>query len=135
MQKHQKIFFSDLRTAIPLAFAIPVFFYFNPTLSNEVAFVFFAFWSVCFALDVKSTIKANVDIQKFEKNFVFPILYERFGKSASIIIQLCIEIGIIFVLTVIFLHRFSITSSSFIALIFGIAHILAFISNAKFSRK
>lgn len=120
--------FTDLKTAIPLAGSLTIYFYFKPSLPLELSFFFFGVWTVCFVLDAKITI-SNAKLMTHEKNLIFPILYYKFGPKISPIIQCFIE-GIVMVFVVIlFEGKPQLSSISVVSLVFGFAHLHAYLSN------
>lgn len=125
---------TDLKTAIPLAGSLALYFYFMPSLDLEILFFFFGVWALCFALDAKITI-STPSLLTHEKNLIFPILYRKFGPKLSLVIQLIIEvIAMVFVVSL-FEGNLNLTSLPVVSLVFGLAHLDAYLSNIKIIRK
>ncbi|HEX9846099.1 MAG TPA: hypothetical protein VGA92_06500 [Candidatus Nitrosotenuis sp.] len=121
---------ADLKTAIPLAGSLALYFYFKPSLSSETLFFFFGIWISCFALDAKITV-SNPNLINHEKNIIFPILYRKFGPRLSPIIQLIIEVLAMALVVSLFERNLNLISMSVVSLVFGLAHLDAYLSNIK----
>jgi hypothetical protein len=125
---------TDLKTAIPLAGSLALYFYFMPDLGSETLFFFFGVWVLCFALDAKTTI-STPKLLTHEKNIVFPILYRKFGPKISLVIQLIIEVIAMMFVVILFEGNLNLVSLSVVSLVFGLAHLDAYLSNIKIIRK
>jgi hypothetical protein len=125
---------TDIRTAIPLAGSLVLYFYFKPTLTPELLFFFFAFWGFCFALDMKVTV-TNAKLMRHEKNLVFPILFYRFGPKISPLIQLIIEVIVILFVVNMFEDKLNLASISVVSFILGLAHLDGYLSNVRIIKK
>lgn len=121
---------TELRTAIPLACFISVYFYFKPDVPTDFSFFFFVMWLCFFTLDAKITIM-NSNLMHHEKNLVFPALFYKFGKKLSPVLHFAIEIIIMMLIVSLFEGRLVLASISIMALVFGLAHLDGYLSNLK----
>lgn len=126
--------FSELKTAIPLAGSIILYFYFKPNLIPELSILFFGLWVLFFVLDAKITI-ANEKLMSHERNLLFPILYQRFGPRLCPIIQGCVEVIIMTLVAYLFEGTLAVVSLTFVSAVFGLAHLEAYLSNLKTIKK
>lgn len=122
--------FLDLRTAIPLASGLALYFYFHPSFPMGVSIVLWGLFSFFYFLDARITV-CNSDLMGSEKNIVFPMLYEKFGHNVSPVIQCGLEIVIMTLLTFFFTTKIGFLDVSVTAFIFGLSHLTGYFSNKK----
>lgn len=125
---------TDILTAIPLAASLSFYFYLKPSISFEAALLFGGIWLLCFTLDAKITV-TNAHLIRYEKNLVFPFLYHKFGSKLSPITQCTVEIVIMVLVVLLFEGQVLIASLSVVALVFGLTHLYAYVSNIMTIRK
>lgn len=125
--------FVDMRTAIPMAAALIIYFYFKPNIPEYLIVPFIAAWIACFCLDVKITV-SNLHLIAHEMNLVFPTLYKKMGEK-SIPFQFLIEAGFVIAIAVIFENTINVVSVSIVALVFGVAHLEAYFANMYMIKK
>jgi hypothetical protein len=119
---------ADLKTAVPLAGSLALYFYFKPNIWLELEFLFFGSWLLGFVLDVSSTLQNSV-LLHHEKNLIFPILFSKFGPRLSPIVQFFIEFSVMVSLNLLFERYIDHVSLSVVAIVFAAAHFEAYISN------
>lgn len=117
---------------IAVAAIMIAYFILNPKIGQMQIVLFFFFWFVSFILDAWLTLANKHLIAKHEQNVLLPVLIQRYGTVPSVTIMFVIEIALMIVIPVIFLRSLAFESIVICALAFGVAHILAFISNLKF---
>lgn len=122
--------FLDLRTAIPLASGIALYFYFHPVLPMGISFAFWGLFLFFYFLDAHITV-CNSDLMRYEKNIVFPLLYERFGHVISIVMQCGLEILVMMMLVFFFTVKIGFSDASVTAFAFGLSHLSGYFSNKK----
>lgn len=126
--------FTDLKTAIPLACSLALYFYFKPAIQTEFAYLFFGVWIFCFIIDARITV-GNSHLMNHERNLIFPFLYSRLGRKTSIIAQSLVESAFIVVIGFIFELKIEMVPVSVAFLIFGLAHLEAYLANRSAVRK
>jgi hypothetical protein len=119
---------ADLKTAVPLAGSLALYFYFKPNIWLELEFLFFGSWLLGFVLDVSSTLQ-NSALLHHEKNLIFPILFSKFGPRLSPIVQFFIEFVVMLSLNLLFERHIEHASLSTVAIVFAAAHFEAYLSN------
>ncbi len=119
--------FADMRTAMPMAAALILYFYFRPGVPEYLLLPFFAVWIFCYYFDLRITI-SNLHLLEHERNLVFPILYRKMGKKAAPV-QFLVETAFIVIIAIIFEHAINVVSISIVSLVFGISHLEAYFSN------
>lgn len=126
--------FTDLKTAIPLACSLALYFYFKPAIQTEFAYLFFGVWVFCFIIDARITVR-NSHLMNHERNLIFPFLYSKLGRRTSVIVQSIIESTIIVMIGVMFESKIEIVPISVAFLVFGMAHLEAYLGNLLVTRK
>jgi hypothetical protein len=124
---------TDLSTTIPLVVSLAIYFYFKPSFGLETSLIFFGVWILFFVLDAKITI-SNPNLLRHEKNIIFPFLYYKFGKF-SLPLQIIIESVAIVLVSCLFEEKPSMESISVVSLIFGLAHLEAYLANIRTVKK
>ncbi len=119
---------ADLKTAVPLAGSLALYFYFKPNIWLELEFLFFGLWFLGFAFDIRSTLQ-NSSLLHHEKNLIFPILFSKFGPRLSPIAQFFIEFSVMISLNLLFERHIDHASLSAVAIVFAVAHFEAYLSN------
>lgn len=125
---------TDLKTAIPLACSLTLYFYFKPAIQAEFAYLFFGVWIFCFVIDARITVR-NSHLMNHERNLIFPFLYSRLGRKTSIIAQSLVESTFIVMIGFIFESDIKLVPVSVTFLIFGLAHLEAYLANRSAVRK
>jgi len=125
---------TDLKTAIPLACSLALYFYFKPAIQAELAYLFFGVWIFCFVMDARITVR-NSHLMNHERNLIFPFLYSRLGRNASIIAQSLVESAFIVAIGFVFESEIEMVPVSVAFLIFGLAHLEAYLANRFTVRK
>lgn len=119
---------TDILAALPLAATLTFYFYFKPDIGFEVSILFVGVWLLCFILDAKITI-TNAKLMHYEKNLIFPLLYCKFGSKLSPIIQCMLEFIVMVFVVFLFEGQILVAPLSVVALVFGLAHLHAYVSN------
>lgn len=120
----------DLRTAIPLASGLTLYFYFHPVFPLGISIVFWGLFVFFYFLDARITVR-NSDLMSHEKNIVFPLLYKKLGCRISPVIQCGLEIAVMALNTFFFTTKIEFSDVSVTAFVFGLSHLLGYLSNKK----
>ncbi len=91
---------------------------------------FFVFWIIAYTCDVLSTVLSkNIE---YETNRFFALLARVFGPLPALVIHFAVEVLFITFLPFLFLRMLSIEASAFIAMVVGLLHAYAAVSNRRF---
>lgn len=134
MKSHNKVILGDILTTIPVVTVLALYFFGQPKIGPEIVISFFAVGIAGYILDYSITVK-NSHLLQFEKNLVFPALYKKFGARISLLVHFAIESLIVLMIPILFTYDFGLGASSVVALVFGMSHVSAYISNRRFIKK
>lgn len=107
-----------------------VYFAVLPRMEQPLIAIFFIFWIVAYACDVLSTILSkNI---AYETNRLFALIARALGPVPAVAVHFAVEVLFITFLPFIFLRMLNIEASAFIAMVIGLLHAYAAVSNSRF---
>ncbi|MEM2922903.1 MAG: hypothetical protein QW560_00635 [Candidatus Nitrosocaldus sp.] len=108
-----------------------VYFAVLPKIEQPLITTFFIFWITAYTLDAISTI-LNRNNMAYETNRIFALLARMLGPLPALAVHFVIEVLFITFLPFVFLRMLSMEASAFIAMVTGLIHAYAGISNSMF---
>ncbi|GBC74044.1 MULTISPECIES: hypothetical protein [Candidatus Nitrosocaldus] len=115
--------------AIAIALLL-VYFAVLPKIEQPFITTFFIFWITAYTLDAASTVLSrNIT---YETNRIFALFARMLGPLPALAVHFAIEVLFITFLPFVFLRMLSIEASAFIAMVTGMLHAYAALSNIMF---
>ncbi|MCS7141819.1 MAG: hypothetical protein NZ888_06505 [Candidatus Nitrosocaldus sp.] len=107
-----------------------VYFAVLPSIEQPLITTFFIFWIFAYACDAISTIR-NRGIS-YETNGFFAVIARAIGPVPALAVHFAVEVTFIAFIPFVFLRMLSVEASAFMAMVTGLLHTYAAISNSRF---